>query len=269
MYWKVLKENGIDRDRLASYERKITFEPWMKKEAIGSFEEYLTVLKQLHSSGDLELLSNEARGHVGGDTKGMIDDVLKNFGDSDTLRQMDRVTRLRQNLNQNHMDRGNVKKLKDIMFLDLGLETNLRVLTERIMHIDIGFKAYVREITLILSNLVFSYQWNELNTCKEDWDKLVMPLSQQEINQDSARKIKSVVDRIKQSLGEVTDQMMIVLQAKAELLGREFGSTEQMIKTFSEEITRGTLFFSLSMIMKKIDPRIRENAHLGNWLVIS
>ena len=44
-YWSILKTNGIDRDRLASYERKITFEPWMKKEAIGDFEEYLNTLK--------------------------------------------------------------------------------------------------------------------------------------------------------------------------------------------------------------------------------
>lgn len=106
-YWKILKANGIDSQRLASYERKITFEPWMKKEAIGDFEEYLKTLKQLHSSGDLEQMTNDARQHVGGDTKGLMDDVLRNFGDSDTLRQMDRVTKLRQNLNSNHMDRGN------------------------------------------------------------------------------------------------------------------------------------------------------------------
>lgn len=37
-YWAVLKKNGIDAARLASYERKITFEPWMKKEAIPDFE---------------------------------------------------------------------------------------------------------------------------------------------------------------------------------------------------------------------------------------
>jgi len=52
----------------------------------------------------------------------MLDDLFRNFGDSDTLRQMDRVTKIRQNLNQYHMDRGNQKKLKDVMFLDLGLE---------------------------------------------------------------------------------------------------------------------------------------------------
>jgi hypothetical protein len=53
----------------------------------------------MHSSGDLELLSNEARRHVGQDTNGMMDDVLKNYHDHDILRQMERVTRLRQNLN--------------------------------------------------------------------------------------------------------------------------------------------------------------------------
>lgn len=44
-YWGILKKNGIDGNRLASYERKITFEPWMKKEAIGDFENYLNTLK--------------------------------------------------------------------------------------------------------------------------------------------------------------------------------------------------------------------------------
>ena len=53
------------------------------------------------------MLSNEAKQHVGGDTKGMIDDIMYNFGDSDTLRQMERVTKLRWNLNLHHMDRNN------------------------------------------------------------------------------------------------------------------------------------------------------------------
>lgn len=130
----------------------------------------------------------------------MIDDLLRNFGDHDALRQMDRVTKLRQNLNQYHMDRGNFRKLKDIMFLDLGLEAYLRLLTERIMHIDIGFEGYVREAAIILNNLSFSYQWTELSVCKEDWEKLVLPLASQQgggMNEENAKKIKSVTDRVK------------------------------------------------------------------------
>jgi alpha-glucan,water dikinase len=60
-YWHVLNSNGVTKERLASYERKITCEPWMKKEAIGDFENYLQILKEMHSSGDLTLLSNEAK----------------------------------------------------------------------------------------------------------------------------------------------------------------------------------------------------------------
>ena len=55
------------------------------------------------------------------------------------------------------MDRGNLRKLKDVMFLDLGLEAYLRLLTERIMHIDIGFEGYVREASIIIHNLALSY----------------------------------------------------------------------------------------------------------------
>lgn len=172
-YWSTLKQNGIDAARLASYERKITCEPWMKKEAIPDFEEYLKTLKQLHSSGDLELLVNEAKGHVGGDTQGMMTDILRNYSDHDTLRQMERVTRLRQNLSANHMDRSNKWKLRDILFLDLALESYLRVLTEKIMHLDLGFDGYIRETTIIIANLALSYQWSELGVCKEDWEKLV------------------------------------------------------------------------------------------------
>lgn len=40
----------------------------------------------MHSSGDLELLSNEARRHVGNDTHGLIDDIFKNYSDYDLLR---------------------------------------------------------------------------------------------------------------------------------------------------------------------------------------
>jgi alpha-glucan,water dikinase len=59
------------------------------------------------------------------------------------------------------------------------------------------------------------------------------------------------------------------MQGKAELLGKDLSVDEYAYKTFSEELIRGTLFFSLSMILKKIDPFIRKCANLGNWHVIS
>lgn len=89
------------------------------------------------------------------------------------------------------------------------------------------------------------------------------------MNEENARKIKSVVDRVKQALGEVNDTIMNLIQSKAEMMGQAFGAEEYTWKLFSEELLRGTLFFSLSMIMKKIDLMVRKAANLGDWLIIS
>lgn len=67
-YWEILNNNGVTKERLASYERKITTEPWMKPEAIHDFENYLQILKEMHSSDDLNFLCEEAKKVVGGDT---------------------------------------------------------------------------------------------------------------------------------------------------------------------------------------------------------
>jgi alpha-glucan,water dikinase len=103
-YWEVLTKNGIDSARLASFERSITKEPEYAPHAIGDFENYLKILKQLHSSGDIQMLCDEARGHLGSHEHRAIDDMLSNFNDQDTLRQMDRVNLLRNKMYSYHIN---------------------------------------------------------------------------------------------------------------------------------------------------------------------
>jgi hypothetical protein len=64
------------------------------------------------------------------------------------------------------------------------------------MHIDIGFDAYIREISIILNNLCLSYTWIELNFCRDDWEAFIKNASKP-INEDNSKKIKSVIDRLK------------------------------------------------------------------------
>jgi hypothetical protein len=45
LYWDTLKQNGINRERLTSYERKITEEPYYLPNTIQDFEAYLQILK--------------------------------------------------------------------------------------------------------------------------------------------------------------------------------------------------------------------------------
>jgi len=61
-YWKILNSNGVSRERLASYERKITEEPAFRPDCIGDFENYLQILKEMHSSDDLWLNFNQVKG---------------------------------------------------------------------------------------------------------------------------------------------------------------------------------------------------------------
>lgn len=78
-----------------------------------------------------------------------------------------------------------------------------------------------------------------------------------------------MADRLRHLLGEVNDVYANNLQTKANLLGLKLNVEEFTRKLFAEELLRGSLFFSLSMVLKKIEPKVRSVANLGDWLVIS
>ena len=50
------------------------------------------------------MLIDESRGHFGNDVNGALDDMLNNFKDHDTLRQMERVTNIREMLTRDHIN---------------------------------------------------------------------------------------------------------------------------------------------------------------------
>ena len=105
--------------------------------------------------------------------------------------------------------------------------------------------------------------------CCADWQQLCVQLAPNLNSEDDARNFKSVADRMRHMLGEVNDVYSDSLQTKANLLGGKFKVEDYTRKLFAEELLRGSLFFSLSMVLNKIEPRVRTLANLGDWLVIS
>lgn len=93
----------------------------------------------------------------------------------------------------------------------------------------------------------------------EDWRNLAAGLCRgNSINvEDNARKVKSIIDRIRCMMGDMTDVYTEQVQTRAELLGSKFGVQEYTKKLFAEELLRSSLFFSLSMIIKKTEPVVR------------
>lgn len=120
-----------------------------------------------------------------------------------------------------------------------------------------------------MENLQCSFQWEEIKICTTDWRKICAELAKNLKSEDEARKFKSVADRLRHLLGEVNDVFTNNLQTKADLLGLKFNVEDFTRKLFAEELLRGSLFFSLSMVLNKIEPKIRQLANLGDWLVIS
>ncbi len=270
VYWKVLNSNGITRERLAKFERRITYEPYHKPELIPSLENFLFTLKAVHSSDDIGIMFNSAKYILNGNDYNKINEVLCNIHHWDTLKQIFRVTDSRDLIN-NCIIKGNINdanRVRDLLFLDLCLENYLRQLVEKIIHIDLEFSNYINEITAIIKNLNFNYDYGELKICMEDWISLTSG-SSTSINVNTALKIKSVSDRLSRSLSHIIDYFNTKYEPKSKLLGNRFNAEKYVVDLFSEETLRGSVFFTLSMVLKKLEPVLRKSANLGEWLIIS
>lgn len=282
IYWDSLNKAGVTKERLASFERKIVSEPYYNPNLIPDFENFLQILKSVHSSNDLIMMFDSAKYALGSEYQ-KIEEVISNRFHWDTLKQMVRVTDARVGLNhliasiaQNSND---ANKLRDLFFLDLALETYVRQLVEKIIHINLDFALYIDEINLILKNILTNFQsYSELKHAASDWFSIVNPLKNilaanatgdKEKRRLDVLKIKSVSDRLNRCLSHVIDFFNKYVDKKARFLGTEFHADEFNVNLFTEEIVRGSIFFALSMVLKKIDPFLRKAADLGNWKIIS
>jgi alpha-glucan,water dikinase len=159
--------------------------------------------------------------------------------------------------------------LRDILFFELSLEIYLRQLVEKIIHIKIDYEKYIDEINLLMRNIKVSYpNYLEFSLCFNDWFKIVDRLKKDN-SKEANLKVKSVVSRVSRLLSSVIDSYNNNFNIKAKYFGDECGIDKYYSDLFVEEILRGTIFFTLSILLKKIEPIIRKNAGLSDWLIIS
>ena len=271
VYWKTLNDNGITREKLQSYETKILNDPWYNPNInVGDFEKYLQILKKSLSPTDLSTTYNSCKSFLEGSTCSIMDDVLRNTNSSDVLAQISRVTKVREQL-QNTLKSavGNMNKLRELIFFELALELYVRQLVEKIIHIKLDYKSYINEISLILYNVKMSYSgYKELNLCYEEWKNIVEPLINDQ-SRDASLKVKSVMSRISRILSSVIDYYNENYDNKGKYFGKACNCEKFAVDLFTEELIRGSIFFTLSMLLKKLEPIIRQNAKLGDWLIIS
>ncbi len=207
-------------------------EPYHNRSYLGDLEKFLVTLKNVHSSNDLNVMVEQAR-YILGEHVEKFNEILKNKHDWDTLKQMGRVTDARDILlhkifknNLNHHD-----KLRDLIFLDIGLEVYFRQLVEKIIHLKtFKFENYISEIKMILRNLCISHKFQEIHNVYDDWLKIVEPIKNS-LNEKNALKIKSIVDRASRAIGSVIDKYNHDIEFKGKFLGSAFNA-EKFVNIF-------------------------------------
>ena len=271
-FWNTLNYGGVNKQRLESFERKITMEPYYEPAYLHDFENFLNLLKEVHGSADLILMFDQSK-YAFGNNSQIFNEIIYFKDDWDTLKQIWRVTNGREilkNLIENAMnDQG---KLRDLLFFDDALQLYLRQIIEKILHINLDFNNYVSIITALLKNLnLYVDNFPEIEICLKDWIAFGENLKNEVTNGniDSAMKVQSITDRIGRLLGHVIDYYNTVFAPRATYFGKGCKVDEKLVDIFTEEEIRGSIFFALSSILKKIQPILRNKANLGPWLIIS
>ncbi|KAL0654257.1 hypothetical protein Bca4012_096948 [Brassica carinata] len=290
VYWKTLNDNGITKERLLSYDRAIRSEPGFSNEQkdglLRDLGHYMRTLKAVHSGADLESAIQNCMGYQD-DARGFMVGVQINpmsglpSGYPDLLRfvlehveeknvepllegLLEARQELRPLLLKSH------DRLKDLLFLDLALDSTVRTAIERGYEQlnDAGPEKIMYFISLVLENLALSSDDNEdLIYCLKGWQ---FALSMFKSKKDHwALYAKSVLDRSRLALQSKAERYLEILQPSAEYLGSCLGVEQWAISIFTEEIIRAGSAAALSSLVNRLDPVLRQTANLGSWQVIS
>jgi alpha-glucan,water dikinase len=302
-YLRVLRENGLSPEALRKYERPIVTDPVFygdKKDGlIHDFNNYLRILKNVHAGADLEKCVEVCSGFLDGHINVLLDSILRERGASDrrVLAVIDSITEVRQLIGNKLVNEGDIHRVRDMLYLDLGLEAQMRLMAERTLGSLESLPAHDKARTLALwvslaaENLIYSScpgvgrvvdssdpsaSANELKACVRDWAQLLED-SHKGLAQGWPVKAMPVVERMRRALGEIVEHITGNMQQKAEYLGYGLAAVtpekipeKWSITLFSEELIRGGgCSFVLSSLLRKLDKVIRELGGGTRWQIIS
>jgi len=267
-FYKVLGKGGVTKERLESYERPIRSHPdfigGLKDALIHDFENFLGILKEVHSGTDLGVSIQASRHLFDEKMHRLMDFIWSHRNDEgDVISLAERITESRRYL-ANQIE-GTPSRVRELLFLDIALEDSFRATVERNISYRSGRDQMTDLIRLTLENLWLSNRDEEFGYCLDHWKRLGDTSGPE---REGALHAEAVLDRMRRALGSFVDHYHRLLQPKAEVLGNAFRADSWTVRLFSEEVLRGRLAFALSIVLRYLDPVLRREADLGNWQVI-
>eukprot|EP00928_Gymnodinium_smaydae_P040513 TRINITY_DN27468_c0_g1_i1.p1 TRINITY_DN27468_c0_g1~~TRINITY_DN27468_c0_g1_i1.p1 ORF type:complete len:1602 (+),score=466.16 TRINITY_DN27468_c0_g1_i1:144-4808(+) len=281
-YWKVLGEHNITKEHLTSYSRPITTEPYMVNtdvnRLIRDFERYLAILRSVHDALDLQLAVDHAKGCLPGNVQGKLQEVCSmggtgfnslDEGHGKFMKIAAARTELLAILNNKSTEPNTIK---DLLVIDYSLETQQSVLVQ-------GLTAETRlpqlcdQLKFLITSLVAHLPAeDELQALLADWTAFAPECSQKSWNKnatDSALLLKAMCDRVSRVVGELSDKCQTLMGPKAAFLGAAIDCPKKNIDVFVDEVLRGCSLMAVSLVLQRLEPVLRDIAHLPPWQMIS
>ncbi|KAM0856328.1 hypothetical protein ACQ4PT_049161 [Festuca glaucescens] len=290
VYWDTLNKNGINKERLLSYDRAIHSEPKFRSDQkeglLRDLGNYMRSLKAVHSGADLESAiatcmgyKSEGEGFMVGvqinPVKGLssgfpelLQFVLDHVEDKSAEPLLEGLLEARVELRPLLIESS--ERLKDLIFLDIALDSTFRTAVERSYEElnDAAPEKIMYFIGLVLENLALSTDDNEdILYCLKGWNQAMEMVKQKD--DQWALYAKACLDRTRLALASKGEQYYNMMQPSAEYLGSLLNVDEWAVDIFTEEIIRGGSAATLSALLNRFDPVLRNVAHLGSWQVIS
>lgn len=128
----------------------------------------------------------------------------------------------------------------------------------------------IQMVAPLLQNLALTRGDNkELCYCLAAWNALPHALrTGQYPSKEEALQGAAVVDRIRNSLGRISDAISNRVEPIAIQLGRALAVEDWAIRLFHEEVVRGGPAFCLSQVLVPVERMLREAGELGTWQII-
>eukprot|EP00184_Porphyridium_aerugineum_P005149 CAMPEP_0184698224 /NCGR_PEP_ID=MMETSP0313-20130426/4922_1 /TAXON_ID=2792 /ORGANISM="Porphyridium aerugineum, Strain SAG 1380-2" /LENGTH=1400 /DNA_ID=CAMNT_0027157139 /DNA_START=342 /DNA_END=4544 /DNA_ORIENTATION=+ len=277
-YWRVLGENGVTKERMASYEQPITSEPdfpgHLKDTMLHELGRYGELLKTVHLGTDLDTIVNHCRWFMHGDTKSAVDGYLHarwNAGFVDKLRS---GTNARQSI-ANQLKRPGVSddQARDLLFMDIAIDGDVRRLVEGGEHHDNSLWTHLALVQTAAESLALSEAELEsatlLTNISRELTAVLQKLEYYGESEDVGLRAAASMNMARNSLTGIVDRYKRYIGSMSYCLGQAFHAEKHLVDIFVEESIRGSSAYALSMLLRKAEPHVRRVASLGPWTIIA
>ena len=264
MFYRVLAENGVSRERIQNYDRPIVSDPDFRAESkdalIHDFENYLGILQTVHGGAELSTALMRAGGRIDQGLAGTIGSFIH-----DQNNRIDRAVTARRDLSGYIARAGDDTEILDLVYLDLALEDLVRRDFESVKQDD--YSQLANLLASALEQMRFSGKWSrEFEFARSQWDRL----TGSGINMSGLEALEgvSVAERFGRVVQGNAARISAMIQPIAEFIGNACKCDEWAVKLFAEETVRSGESFPLSKVVHCLLRELRRQAGLGGWQVI-